>query len=131
MTYSLVARAAEAGTSVKPIIVSKLVYLYALSISWLMRHGLCHHQRLGLSLGRELRIRSQVGGKFEMLLQGQLRRFVWSQDGKSRHDFSMCAQTRRDSGNVRICPENDDASEIRGFRECAALRRTSRNIYRK
>jgi hypothetical protein len=76
MTYSLEARATEAGTSVKPVIVAKLVDLDALSIGGLMRHGLCHHQRLGLSLGREIRIRSQIRGKFEMLLQGQLRRFV-------------------------------------------------------
>jgi hypothetical protein len=35
-----------------------------------MRHRLCHHQRLGIALHREaVIIRDQVGGNFEMLLE--------------------------------------------------------------
>ena len=101
-TYSLEARAAEACASVEPVIVTELVDLDALLIGGLMRHGLCHHQRIGLPLGSEVRVRSQIRGKFEMLLQGQLRGLVVAQDRKRRHGFSRCAQTRRDS---RLCQE--------------------------
>ena len=102
MTYSLKARAAEAGASVEPVIVAELVDLDALLIGGLMRHGPCHHQRLGLSLDSEVRIRSQIRGEFEMLLQGQLRWFVVTQNRKRRHGFSRCAQTRRARGKIRI-----------------------------
>lgn len=97
-TYSLEARAAEAGASVEPVIVTELVDLDALLIGGLMRHGLCHHQRIWLSLGSEVRVRSQIRCKFEMLLQGQLRWFVVAQDRKRRHGFSRVrADTARQS----------------------------------
>lgn len=97
-TYSLKARAAEAGASIEPVIVAEFVDLDALLIGGLMRHGLCHHQRLGLSLDSEVRIRNQIRGKFEVLLQGQLRWFVGTQNRKRRHDSLRCAQMVRDSG---------------------------------
>lgn len=119
MTYSLVARATESGTSIEPVIVAQFVNLDALLVGGLMRHGLCHHQRLGLSLDSEVRIRGQIRGNFEMLLQGQLRWFVGSQNRKRRHDSCGCAQIRRDRWTMSGYPDDarcevQDAQRLQG-----------------
>ena len=86
-TYDEKGRGAKAGAAVKPVIVAQLIHLDAPLVRRLMRHRLCHHQRLGVPLRGELTIGDQVRRKFKMLLEGELgcRRLVVTEDGKRRH----------------------------------------------
>jgi hypothetical protein len=72
-TYSGEGRSAKAGAAVEPIIVAQFINLDALLIRGLMRHRLCHHQRLGVPLGREVVIGYQIRSDVEVLLQRQFR----------------------------------------------------------
>lgn len=74
MAYLGKSRRAEAGTTVEPVIVAQLVDLDALLVRCLMRHRLCHHQRLGVALGGKAVISYQVRGDFEMLLEREFGR---------------------------------------------------------
>ena len=77
-------RGAEAGASVEPVIVTKLVDLDTLLVRRRMRHRLCHHQRLGIALRGDAVICCQFRRKFEMLLERQLGGFVVTQDREGR-----------------------------------------------
>lgn len=87
MTHRVKCCRAKARAAVKPVVVAKLIDLYALLVRRLMWHGLCHHRRLGgIRLWDELAVGTQIGCDFEMLLQrefgdGRLR----TQDAERRH----------------------------------------------
>lgn len=57
----------EAGSEVEPVIFAKFVNFDALFIR-LMRHRLCHHQRLGAHLRFE--VGTQIGSDLQMLFEG-------------------------------------------------------------
>jgi hypothetical protein len=64
----------EAGASVKPVIITKLIDLDSLLIRRRMRHGLCRHrQRLfRFHLGGQAIVLEEFGGEVEVLLERQL-----------------------------------------------------------
>lgn len=68
-TYICVGCGAEAGSAIKPVIVAQFIDFDALLVRRLMRHLLCHHQRLGVRLGGERPIRGQVWSNLKMLLK--------------------------------------------------------------
>lgn len=82
---------AEAGASVEPVIVAKLIDLDAPSIGLLslMRHCLCHHRLVGVpSVGGDaIVVCEEVGRNVEVLLQREFGGGVGgiSEDGKRRH----------------------------------------------
>ena len=61
----------EARTAIEPVVVAELVDLDAPPVGRLMRHGLCHHQRLLLPgvCGNAPVVREEVGGDVEVLLE--------------------------------------------------------------
>jgi hypothetical protein len=59
-TYRDPAGVAEAGAAVEPVIVTQLVDLDAPPVRRLMRHRLCHHQRVGRRLGDDAVVGDQM-----------------------------------------------------------------------
>lgn len=54
-----------------------------------MRHGLCHHQRFGLSFGGNATVVEKIRSEVEMLLEGQFGRL---EDGECRHLLEKVAR---------------------------------------
>lgn len=84
VTYGNKGGSTEARAAVEPVIIAQLIDLDAPPVRRLMRHRLCHHQRLGFHLGYPAIVGEETWGEIKMLLKRQFRVSL-TYDGECRH----------------------------------------------
>ena len=90
-----VAGIAEAGAAVEPVVVAELVDLDAPLVRRLMRHRLCHHQRLGRRLGDDAVVGDQMVRRCSVELMGGERRVgLGRAEDEGRQSLGRLARSR-------------------------------------